>query len=114
MLGNKMGYRFERAYYRLVYPLAFRPTFVVGGAKFQVVDLSEQGIRYVHPGPSRPNPGVAVEGLVRLPTGEEVEVEGTVVRVEAPQVALVLSRGVPFGLMLDQQRYLQQRLIAWR
>ncbi len=109
-----MEYRFDRAYYRLVYPLAFRPRFVVGSDTFQVVDLSEQGIRYVHPGPGRPNPGVAIEGVVRLATGEEVEVEGTVVRVEAPHVALVLSRGVPFGLMLDQQRYLQQRLIAWR
>jgi hypothetical protein len=109
-----MGYLHERAFYRLIYPIAHRPTFRVGGDRFQVIDLSEQGIRYLQPGPTVPTPGSAVAGLLLLETGERLEVAGKVVRVEPPYVALELTRGVPFGLMLEQQRYLQQRLIAWR
>jgi hypothetical protein len=109
-----MGYLHERAFYRLVYPIAHRPTLRVGGDRFQVVDLSEQGIRYLHPGPSAPTPGSGVVGLLHLESGERLEIEGRVVRLEPPYVALELTRGVPFGLMLAQQRFLQQRLIAWR
>jgi hypothetical protein len=104
----------ERAFYRLTYPLAFRPTLQVGKVAYVVVDLSEQGIRVVDTGLNRLEPGDQVVGTLSLPTDDRLEIEGSVVRVEPPHAALILSKGVPFAIMLAQQRFLQRRFVGWR
>lgn len=104
-----MDYHYDRAYYRLVYPMALRPQLRTGNQAFEVMDLSEQGVRFRHPGPARPAVGTKVAGTLRLPTGEVLEIEGAVVRVEAPGVSVALSKGVPFGIMIEQQRFIGQR-----
>ena len=111
MLLFRMSYQFDRAYYRLVYPIALRPTLVVGAERIPVVDLSEQGIRLLYPAlPS----GTPMAGTLEISTGESIAVEGKVVRIDPPVVGLYLSRGVPFSLMMEQQRYLQKRVVSWR
>ncbi|MGE0442467.1 MAG: PilZ domain-containing protein [Gemmatimonadales bacterium] len=105
---------FDRAFYRLVYPLAFRPVLRLDRLRCEVVDLSEQGIRFVHPGPTPLKVKEEFKGFLELPTDTGLEVEGLIVRVDGRQVAASLSKGVPFGVMLEQQRFLQQRLVGWR
>jgi hypothetical protein len=109
-----MEYRFDRAFYRLVYPLFLRPTLRLGDEPFQVVDVSEAGVRFSAPVPGRFEPGVAIVGVIELLAGQTVAVEGTVVRRLGNQVAVSLVRGVPFAVMLDQQRLLQQRVLGFR
>lgn len=109
-----MGHDFDRAYYRLVYPIAFRPTFRAGGRAYPVVDLSEEGVRLLFPEGSPPDLETGLSGLLGLRGGDPVPIEGRVVRVDPPFVSLRLSRGVPFAVMLEQQRFLQHRLIGWR
>lgn len=104
---------FNRAFYRLVYPLSARPTLELGeGDLIEVIDLSEQGVRLLVG--SRPGfaVGTAFAGTLRLCSGPLLSVEGVVLRVDPPQVAAVLTRGVPFGLMLDEQRFVYQRFTA--
>lgn len=107
-----MAYHYDRAFYRLVYPMTLRPRLRIGPLNYEVVDLSEQGIRFIHAGPESPGVGMELAGRLRLPTGEVLDIEGTVVRVTLPSVALTLSKGVPFGVMIEQQRYISQRKFA--
>ena len=107
-----MAYHYDRAYYRLVYPMTLRPRLWIGTLNYEVVDLSEQGIRFIHAGPDGPGVGTDLIGRLRLPTGAVLDIEGTVVWVSLPSVALTLSKGVPFGVMIDQQRYISQRKFA--
>ncbi len=109
-----MGYNFDRAYYRLVYPTALRPTFRTGGRVYPVVDLSEEGARLLFSEGSCPDHEADLAGTIGLPGGESISVKGRVVRVDAPFASLRLSQGVPFGVMMDQQRFLQHRLVGWR
>ncbi len=109
-----MGFDFNRAYYRLVYPIALRPGFRVGGRVYPVVDLSEQGARLLFAEPPYPEPLADLIGMISLPGGESIAAEGRVVRIDAPFVCLNLIRGVPFGVMMEQQRLLQHRLAEWR
>ncbi|MEZ4457793.1 MAG: PilZ domain-containing protein [Gemmatimonadales bacterium] len=109
-----MSPQFDRAFYRLVYPLAFRPVLRLDRLRCEVVDLSEQGIRFLHPGPALLTVREEFKGFLELPTDLGMEVEGMVVRVDGRQIAASLSKGVPFGVMLEQQRFLQQRLVGWR
>jgi hypothetical protein len=106
-------YRHDRAFYRLGYPLFLRPILVVGTDRFVVIDVSEQGLRYLTAGPPPPA-GQVLVGTLLLPEEAPLEIEGTVVRRTPPQVAIRLIKGVPFAVMLDQQRLLQQRLVARR
>lgn len=104
-----MTYHFDRAYYRLVYPMVLRPRLRVGDQAYEVVDLSEEGLRFLHSGPTWPVVGAVLVGTLELPTEQVLAVEGTIVRLAVPSIALRLSKGVPFGIMIEQQRFLHQR-----
>lgn len=111
--ARKVDPRPDRAFYRLVYPLSLRPTVLIGQDRFVVVDLSERGLQFLHPGDVPPL-GEALIGRLFLPDAAPIEIEGTVIRRRGSHVALALSRGVPFSVMLEQQRLLQRRLLTWR
>lgn len=89
--------------------MALRPTVVIGADRFAVVDVSEQGLRFVAD-VGAPPVGTAVLGRLLLPEHPPFEIEGMVIRRDHRYVALALTRGVPFGVILDQQRLLQQRI----
>ncbi len=76
-----------------------------------VADVSELGVRFIAEGLGPPVGAVVVARLT-LPETSPIEIEGTVVRRDARYVALSLVRGVPFGVILDQQRLLSRRLLV--
>jgi hypothetical protein len=108
-----MPRRYDRAYYRVVYPLAARPLLRIGPHECAVIDLSETGIRFVLPRGLALGVGDALEAHLILPSGDEYEVEGLVRRVVPPQAAAYLTRGLPFAVILEQQRDLQSRFPHW-
>ncbi|MEZ4588790.1 MAG: hypothetical protein R2909_20635 [Gemmatimonadales bacterium] len=109
-----MAERFERAFYRLEYPLTARPTLRVGDRSFEVLDLCEEGVRFLLRPGDRVAVGYGFEGAIRLLSGDVVPVEGKVLRVVGPQAAAKLLRGVSFGAMLEEQRLIQQRFLTRR
>lgn len=102
-------YQFEREHYRIEYPPAARPRFLVDGSHREVIDVCEQGLRYRAADDERRAIGDEVEGIVRFLRGEEVRVLGTVVRLDDREVALRLSVGVPLRVVLEEQRFLRER-----
>ena len=110
-----MGHPHERAFYRVVFPRFLRPNLRIGNESYPVVDLSEHGVRFMSPLGGGDLPiGARIVGVIHLPTEQPVDVEGIVVRRVGNEVAVALARGVPFGVMLDQQRFLQQRVLGFR
>ena len=108
-------FEFEREHYRIVYPTAARPRLLGAGHDRDVIDLCQQGLRYLAAEGESRVVGDEVEGVVRVRRGEEIRVLGTVVRVEGREVALRLSVAVPLRVVLDEQRYLREhhRGSAW-
>ncbi len=97
----------ERAHYRIDYPEAERPSFVVGDRSLSVLDCSEKGIAYRDPD-TPPDAGARVEGVVRFRGGRDVAVAGEVVWARRGRVALALEGdGIPAKLLFDEQRYLR-------
>lgn len=110
----------RRGLYRIEYPAADRPRFIVDGVELEVVDCSESGLRYALTAEARatgefPRPGTRMEGVVRFTTGSEVEVVATPVNVHG-QEGLVgvrfLGDGVPFRVILAEQKDLRRRYRA--
>ena len=109
-----MDYPHRREYFRVQYPAVERPCLEMEGESHAVMDISEQGLRY-QAGDSSPDVGREVAGIVRFSRGECVEVRGTVLRVVDGQVSCRLTTGVPFKIVIDEQRYVNERHrgLAW-
>lgn len=106
-------YERKREYYRVVYPTQEQPELTFGGRAARVMDCSERGLR-CRVAASSPVPlvGDRVAGTVRFFAGEEIDVAGRVVRAEDEVIALSLdSPGIPFRIMLREQRRLRERYL---
>lgn len=98
----------RRAVYRVVYPVRERPSFLMDGASFSVIDCSELGLRYQVPDVHRPEVGTTVSGHVRFRRGSEVPVTGEVIRVENGTVALWFrTQAISLTEMMTERRYLE-------
>ncbi len=104
----------ERAHYRIQYPVRDRPHFLVDGREYEVLNCSEMGVCYLAPGEAPVEPGDIVHGHLRFSSGDQVEIEGVVVRVQDDTIALHLSgMPIPFIVILNEQRYLRQKYPMW-
>ena len=98
----------RRALYRVAYPLGSRPGFDMGRFVHEVVDCSEQGLRYEVRDLRIPEVGTQLGGIIKFRRGCQVEVTGEVIRAHAGLVVLVLDApGIRFSDILLEQRYLR-------
>ncbi len=104
-----MAWVHEREHYRVAYPTQLRPKFLVQGFTFDVVDISERGLRFRLGDAAMPDAGNEVQGTVRFRSGETITVRGTVLRVDGREVAVRLEEGVPLRVIMEQQRFLLDR-----
>jgi hypothetical protein len=96
----------ERAYYRVRFPLAERPSLLVGETTYPVLDFSEGGLCVGVHAPSLSLDDTVV-GVVRFHDGEEFAIAGRVVREGQDNVGLLLdNQGIPFRKVIDEQRRL--------
>jgi len=94
--------------YRIQFPTSERPTLVVDGSEYVVIDCSETGIRYRFRGPT-PEVGTIVAGVLRLRRGEDVEVEGEVVRTSQDEAGLKLRPpGIPLRVIIAEQLFIRK------
>ena len=105
-----MPYGHDREFYRLQYPPEAAPRFIDGGVIHRVVDLGEGGFRYAPSDGQGPVAGSEVKGILEFPEDDPVEVRGTVVRIQAGEVAVHCApRGIPLAVVLREQRRLRRR-----
>lgn len=104
-----MAWAHDREHYRVAYPTSLRPKLLVQGHTFDVVDISERGIRFRLEKAEEPSPGFEVQGTVRFRRGETITVRGIVLRVVQGEVAARLEEGVPLRVIMEEQRYLLDR-----
>ncbi|MEO8448542.1 MAG: PilZ domain-containing protein [Gemmatimonadota bacterium] len=104
-----MTFEFDRAHYRVTYPLAARPTFDWAGRSCVVLDVSEHGIRFLPPDSDAAKIGDPIKGIVRFRSGKTADVDGTVVRFFDGQVGVELKTDIPYRLIVDEQQYLVKR-----
>ena len=103
----------RRNHYRIVFPPEIRPRLLLDGPGAahnvcEVLECSERGLRFAPPVQWQHQTGAPVSGRLMFARGAEAHVAGTVVRVEAGSIALLLSRrGIPLGTILDEQRYIR-------
>ena len=96
----------RRRYYRVRYPIMRRPSVDVWGQRYEVIDVSEGGVRFQCPDPQSVPAGQPVQAVITFDDRGTADVEGTVVRVEPRRVALQLTVGVPYTRIVREQLHL--------
>ncbi len=99
----------RRRHFRVTYPVREQPELVSADDTWRVSELSEGGLRVRRTGHAPAwAVGDAVDGILRFPGGEEVPIQGAVLRVYDRECVVQFTRGVPFAQTLREQ----QRLLA--
>lgn len=93
----------KRNFYRLTYTGGHGPRLEVGDRKYQILDLSEQGLRIRLPPKTRLPDGTRVGGYVVFLNGDRFAVSGTVLRSQNFDCILQLSEGIPLSKIMDEQ-----------
>jgi hypothetical protein len=104
-----MSFVERRGYERIEYPPGERPAFLCGGRALEVVDCSERGLRFT-PLDAPPDVGAELSGLVRFPPGNEVQIEGAVLRVQGDMTVAVLftTRWIPREVIVAERWRVQR------
>ena len=79
----------------------------MGKDLFEVIDLSEGGMKYKAPLNSMPNVGSSLQGVVVFPDGKtKIQIDGHVLRIDTPLECVVVqfSRGIPLSIMMEKHR----------
>ena len=103
-------FKFDREFFRLVYPIDAAPKFIEAGIGHRVVDIGEGGFRYAPTGGVIPAAGTPVKGTLEFPDEDPIEVVGTVVRIQSGEVAVRCAPpGLPMALVIREQKRVRRR-----
>lgn len=102
----------RRRQFRIEYPLSERPTLLIGEEEpYEVIDVSEEGVRFFdHPTRSF-LPGQKICGQIHFRDEQTVEIEGSVFRMMEGVIVLLLSRKIPYKLIVAEELYLRKKKI---
>ncbi len=106
-----MNFIDRRAHERVLYPPGQRPMLLVGGGKYEVCDCSERGLLVARAGAAMLETSVDIQGRVRFPPGNEVTIEGVVLRVQDDSIAIQFTGlWIPRDVILGELRRMKQGL----
>jgi hypothetical protein len=105
-----MSFVERRGYERIEYPPGERPVLLMAGRSVEVLDCSERGLRYaLDEAPPHPEIGTELRGRVRFPPGNEVEIEGAILRVQLREVAVLFTtQWIPREVIVSERWRVQR------
>ncbi|MEQ8224416.1 MAG: PilZ domain-containing protein [Candidatus Eremiobacterota bacterium] len=103
----------RRRFYRIKYPLIERPEIILDNRSYQVIDISEGGVKFFSPVTTF-KVGDYIKGSIKFHDGEVMPVEGHVLRLQNKRVIILLDRKIPLQRILKEQRYLIKKYAGFR
>ncbi len=97
----------RREYFRIVYPSSECPRLLIDGLAYDVIDVSERGIRFDNGGSDNLfEIDQVVRGRIIFRDDQVCSVEGKVLRNFDGATVILLTRGIPPRLLMHEQRRL--------
>jgi hypothetical protein len=110
---GKQSEQERRTRYRVQYPAKARPRLILHGRAFEVIDLCEQGVRFLLDEGSAVKVGDVITGSIEFGDGSRGHVHGKVLRKHGPlEVVVTDLGGISMEKMISEQRYLRRRFPA--
>lgn len=97
----------RRQFFRVVYTDKYHPTLSIRNVDYEVLDISETGIRFK----IKHNvklPGDLFQANVRLHNDDTIGVTGRIIRITGEQAAmLMVVKKIPYQFILSEQAFLR-------
>lgn len=96
----------RRQYFRIQYLVSDKPKLVIGRKTYEVIDVSERGLRFAVAGGKAPQLNSNIRGDITFPDNKTFAIEGTVLRINpaGTEVSVHLTRGIPLVKMMEENR----------
>jgi len=95
----------KRRYFRIEYPASIRPTLKIRKHEFEVVDISEKGVRFF--ADKKIKFGRWVTGNITFCDGQTVGIEGRIAWKRGESIGMFLTvKSIPYPKILSEQRLL--------
>ncbi|MBI1310876.1 hypothetical protein GC176_06170 [bacterium] len=101
----------RRQFFRVRYPSVERPEIEIAGGRYDVVELSEGGLRVLGDFVELESTQ-QIEATLRLLSGDALAITATFSRIEEGEAIFDHLRGISFGEMMNEQRYLIRKYPA--
>ena len=99
----------RRNEYRIVYPIADRPRMEIGCEVYEVLDLSEGGLRLLAPD-LQLGEAQRIQGMLYFSDGGRAYINGSVFRRTDKHLVIELDRNkIPYQRIVQEQRFLISR-----
>jgi hypothetical protein len=101
----------QRDHFRVEYPKPDRPTIKIDKHSYEVIDLSEKGVKFDCGKTFRPQQNAPLAGTIVFQDKKTCDVVGTVLRYLADknQCVAILSQGIPLTKMMEEHRMLLKK-----
>ncbi|MCF8067068.1 MAG: hypothetical protein K9L30_00630 [Desulfobacterales bacterium] len=104
MGNNDFNRQDRRNYSRIIYQPGNRASLIMGSRIFEVMDITESGVRFINENPLPPE--TAISGSILFLNGEMVDIEGKVEWQEEGEVGMSLSALIPSQILKQESRHL--------
>lgn len=107
-MDNPNQSRERRQNYRIIYPEKMNPKLVIKNVEYEVLDLSEDGIRFKIKEQVK-LPGDLFHASVILHNEQNIEIIGRIIRITGTEAAMfMVIKKIPYQLILAEQAFLRQ------
>lgn len=97
----------RREYYRVLYPVIDRPVLSVNAGKFEVIDVSEFGVRFKRDDQCVFEPGMHLVARIFFSDGNSYDCAGEILRCEEESVSVQLHTPIPMHRIRAESVYLR-------
>ncbi len=104
----------RREHYRIRYPLTGRPRLTISNNEYEVVDISESGLKFLCKKINEFRAGSEVRLEITFNDGGSLHVRGKILRTTEKVSVISFSEDIPFGIILKEQRYLKAHYPEYR
>ena len=104
----------KREHYRIVYPLSCRPKLKIIKKEYEVMDISESGIKFLHRNGIELTPGSKIHAEITFDNGTSLDIDGEILRIDDYIMILKLQHSVPFWKIVDEQRYIKDKYPGYK
>jgi hypothetical protein len=113
-MQEKQNYSQLRQYYRIRYPLSYRPKVrtQVMGLEGDIVELSERGVRFICKGESILSEGSHLEVTITFHDGDSFELKGEILKVTNKDVIVRFIDWLPLIRIIKEQIYLRNHFVG--
>jgi len=99
----------RRDHYRIRYPISCRPVLRIAGKNFEIIDISESGIKFHCENIEDYRANQELQGTVVFNDGKPLILKGNILRVYKKTAIVWLSVNIPFSRIVREQRFLKTR-----